>query len=238
MSPFNSAASFSWWRSTRWRMRVQDLVGGADADIGGDQRELQLVEQVGVDFLLALERVFERGDQPRARLLDAALQLFEQGRLLLDGAEQGLDHFGSILPAAPWRGLRRHTPSGGPNKLARGRRPVSRFLYPCGRQSFIWAGHYCPALATYPGVRRSGPLLLPYLVLLRVGFAMPAELLLPRCALTAPFHPYRAETRRYIFCCTFRRALRTLPAVSRHAALWRPDFPPPIPGATARPAAP
>jgi len=23
-----------------------------------------------------------------------------------------------------------------------------------------------------------------------VGFALPAELLLPRCALTAPFHPY------------------------------------------------
>jgi len=46
------------------------------------------------------------------------------------------------------------------------------------------------ALATYPRVKRSGPLLLPYLVLLRVGFALPAGLLLPRCALTAPFHPY------------------------------------------------
>ena len=33
---------------------------------------------------------------------------------------------------------------------------------------------------------------------------------------------------RYIFCGTFRRERfdRTLPAVSRHAALWRPDFPP------------
>jgi hypothetical protein len=33
---------------------------------------------------------------------------------------------------------------------------------------------------------------------------------------------------RYIFCGTFRRARfdRTPPAVSRHAALWRPDFPP------------
>jgi len=47
------------------------------------------------------------------------------------------------------------------------------------------------ALATYPEVGRSGPPLLPYLVLLRVGFALPAELLQPRCALTAPFHPYR-----------------------------------------------
>jgi len=32
----------------------------------------------------------------------------------------------------------------------------------------------------------------PYLVLLRVGFAMPATLLPRRCALTAPFHPYPA----------------------------------------------
>src|SRR4030095_6758744 len=68
---------------------------------------------------------------------------------------------------------------------------VSRFLYPCRRQSFIWAAHYWTALATYPRVKRSGPLLLSYLVLLRVGFALPAGLLRPRCALTAPFHPYR-----------------------------------------------
>src|ERR1700690_380175 len=34
---------------------------------------------------------------------------------------------------------------------------------------------------------------------------------------------------RYIFCGTFRRIRfeRIPPAVSRHAALWRPDFPPP-----------
>jgi hypothetical protein len=118
-----------------------------------------------------------------------------------------------------------------------GCRTISRFLYPCGRQSFIWADHYWPALATYPGVHRSGPLLLPYLVLLHVGFALPVELLPLRCALTAPFHPYRINSvRRYIFCCTFRIRFR-IPAVSRHAALWRPDFPPPFPGATTRPAA-
>ena len=72
-----------------------------------------------------------------------------------------------------------------------GCRTVSRFLYPCGRQSFILAGHCCPALATYPEVERDGQSLLPYLVLLRVGFSLPAGLLPPRCALTAPFHPYR-----------------------------------------------
>jgi hypothetical protein len=108
-------------------------------------------------------------------------------------------------------------------------RNVSRFLCPCGRQSFVWAGHYCPALAAYPEVERDGPSLLPYLALLRVGFALPVKLLPPRCALTAPFHPYLGRccaTRRYIFCGTFRIRFRT-PAVSRHAALRRPDFPPP-----------
>ena len=37
--------------------------------------------------------------------------------------------------------------------------------------------------------------------------------------------PRRYAARRYIFCGTFRIRCRT-PAVSRHAALWRPDFPP------------
>ena len=66
---------------------LQDFVGGAHADVGGDQREFQLVEQVGIDFLLALQRVFERGDQAGARLLDAALELLEEGGFLFDGAE-------------------------------------------------------------------------------------------------------------------------------------------------------
>ena len=45
-----------------------------------------------------------------------------------------------------------------------------------------------------------------YLVLLRVGFTMRRSLLSARCALTAPFHPYRTscELRRYILCCTGR----------------------------------
>jgi len=33
-----------------------------------------------------------------------------------------------------------------------------------------------------------------YLVLLRVGFALPPVLLQARCAFTAPFHPYRAHS--------------------------------------------
>ena len=46
----------------------------------------------------------------------------------------------------------------------------------------------------------------PYLVLLPVGFALPLPLPAARCALTAPFHPYRPCTevrRRFAFCGTF-----------------------------------
>ena len=43
----------------------------------------------------------------------------------------------------------------------------------------------------------------PYLILLRVGFAVPSPLPGPRCALTAPFHPYPPAGRRFAFCGTF-----------------------------------
>ena len=57
--------------------------------------------------------------------------------------------------------------------------------------------------------------LLPYLVLLRVGFSLPPPSPEARCALTAPFHPYPACAGRYVFCGTFRQrrlngAARTL----------------------------
>lgn len=41
----------------------------------------------------------------------------------------------------------------------------------------------------------NSPLRRPYSVLLPVGFAMPAPLPDPRCALTAPFHPYPSTQR-------------------------------------------
>jgi len=70
-------------------------------------------------------------------------------------------------------------------------------------RSFLWARHYCRAQATYPEVvtRRAStfragfsaqPGIPPYLVLHRVGFALPASSLPRRCAFTAPFHPYSA----------------------------------------------
>jgi len=58
--------------------------------------------------------------------------------------------------------------------------------------------------------RASRRTLLPYLVLLRVGFALPPPLPEARCALTAPFHPYPDCSGRYILCGTFRpRPLKT-----------------------------
>jgi hypothetical protein len=80
-------------------------------------------------------------------------------------------------------------------------------------RSFLWAARCRAAQATYPGLWRVEPIrgriaspLVPYLVLLRVGFALPPPLLTARCALTAPFHPCcRTEMRRrYVFCGTFR----------------------------------
>jgi hypothetical protein len=50
------------------------------------------------------------------------------------------------------------------------------------------------------------------------------------CRTFSPLPPIEASParRRYIFCGTFRKTRfeRVPPAVSRHAALWRPDFPP------------
>jgi hypothetical protein len=78
----------------------QNLLGGPGAYIRGDERGFQLVEQVRVDDFLALDSVFERGNQPRARLFDAAFQFFQKGRFPLDGTEQRLDHFRFIVAAA------------------------------------------------------------------------------------------------------------------------------------------
>ena len=111
-------------------------------------------------------------------------------------------------------------------------------------RSFLWATHYCGAQATYPEVvaRRAGTHpgaarrlcqeIPPYLVLLRVGFALPAALLRRRCALTAPFHPYLSLAARAVcFLWHFpsndpaRKSAGALPDVIRHTALRSSDFP-------------
>src|SRR5450759_3694928 len=57
------------------------------ADIGGDKGGLQFIEQIGVNLFFALQGVFEGGDQSGARLLHAALELFQKAGFLLDTAE-------------------------------------------------------------------------------------------------------------------------------------------------------
>ena len=69
----------------------------------------------------------------------------------------------------------------------------------------------------------------PCLVLLPVGFALPVLSPELRCALTAPFHPYRvAPLRRQrggLFSVALSRPLRVV-GVTHHRVLWSPDFPP------------
>ena len=111
-----------------------------------------------------------------------------------------------------------------------------RRIAPAGR-SFLWAAHYWAAQATYPEVvaRRAGtrlgrtPRLPPYLVLLRVGFALPVALLRRRCALTAPFHPYlgvAAGAVYFLWHFPSTGLEPSLPDVIRHTALRSSDFPP------------
>ena len=110
-----------------------------------------------------------------------------------------------------------------------------REIAPAGRP-FLWAAHHCAALATYPEVGRTGPArvrcrsrgLPPYLVLLRVGFAMPAPSLSRRCALAAPFHPYLAvadEAVSFLWHFPSIRLEPDVPDVIRHTALRSSDFP-------------
>ena len=119
-------------------------------------------------------------------------------------------------------------------------RTISRFLYaalashaaaiPLGRRSL-------PGSSDLPGSgngasRSSSP------IWSCSAWGLPCRhtLLRPRCALTAPFHPYRDRTppkrdrhQAVLFSVALSVKLaceRAPPAVSRHAALWRPDFPP------------
>ncbi len=82
-------------------------------------------------------------------------------------------------------------------------RPISRVL----SWTVIHLGYTSPYTSSNLPGNRAGHALFPYLVLLQAGFTLPPVLPPARCALTAPFHPYRHLTvlRRYIFCGTFRR---------------------------------
>jgi len=117
--------------------------------------------------------------------------------------------------------------------LPRACRTISRFLYLRfrRRQPFLLAGDLSPAPATYPELvaERAAP---------RPLFGLAPHGVCPANRITAAavrsyrtFSPLPSpadRSWRYIFCGTFRKARfeRAPPAVSRHAALRRPDFPP------------
>ena len=78
----------------------------------------------------------------------------------------------------------------------------------------------------------------PYLVLLRVGFAEPRLLPAARCALTAPFHPYRPVPGHeaavyFLWHFPWGRPRRVLPGT---LFPWSPDFPLPAIAGSDRPA--
>ena len=123
--------------------------------------------------------------------------------------------------------------------------PVSRILSAVTGRTVIPLGHAlllgssdlpggCGAPSRHASLRspRACWEIPPYLVLLRVGFALPAALLRRRCALTAPFHPYLSLAARAVcFLWHFPSSdpaltsAGALPDVIRHTALRSSDFP-------------
>src|SRR5205823_8598556 len=88
-------------------------------------------------------------------------------------------------------------------------RPVSRVLSPRpvtgAGEADIPLGPALPRGSSEPTRERGGPPLpleaaLPYLLLLRVGLAMPSTSPPMRCALTAPFHPCPPRGGRSVLC--------------------------------------
>ena len=142
----------------------------------------------------------------------------------------------AIQPQLSWKDLSQPT-----KKVAS--RPVSRVLYGLGALrrrdvAAIHLGRVLPrASCNLPG-RRAGncpegcPSCRPYSVLLPVWFAMPPLLPGTRWALTPPFHPCRAVTRRrrravcFLWHFPWGRPRRML---SGTVFPWSPDFPHPQP---------
>jgi hypothetical protein len=111
-------------------------------------------------------------------------------------------------------------------------------VIPLGRASLCGSSDL-PGSCDAPSRHVSGPKsrFPPYLVLLRVGFALPVPLLERRCALTAPFHPYPSVAAQAVYFLWYFPSTGlepSLPDVIRHTALWSSDFPPALRRATVR----
>jgi len=98
---------------------------------------------------------------------------------------------------------------------------------------FLWDDRCRPPHATYPRIwRGSRPACVAacpssYAVLLPAGFAVPRPLPAARCALTAPFHPYRRSGRTRVAGGLFSVALSLgsrPPAVNRRRSSMEPGL--------------
>jgi len=108
-------------------------------------------------------------------------------------------------------------------------KPVSVPFVTEERQPFLLAGDLSPAPATYPEVvtERTAPA--PLFGLAPHGVCPASRIAAAAVRSYRTFSPLPGgcPPGGIVFCGTFRKARfeRAPPAVSRHVALWRPDFP-------------
>src|SRR5262249_4576404 len=92
--------------------------------------------------------------------------------------------------------------------------PVSRILFPLARVAIIPLDAASPRHSSdLPAglARRASTQFPAYLVLLRVGLALPSPLLTTRCALTAPFPPYPLPGGMFSVALSVQRPSRRRP---------------------------
>jgi len=93
-----------------------------------------------------------------------------------------------------------------------------------------WFSRPTTAAARKPALFRRGRNTLRYLGLLRVGFTLPLPLLVARCALTAPFHPYHRTRRSGGGLLSVALSLGSRPpGVTRHPVSVEPGLSSPTP---------
>ena len=114
-----------------------------------------------------------------------------------------------VQPRLKTGSSRRKAPRKGGRKENGRSRPVSRVLSPRpvaeAGEADIPLGPALPRASSEPTREHGGPPLpleaaLPYLLLLRVGLAVPPPSPAARCALAAPFHPCLPFGRRSVLC--------------------------------------
>ena len=69
---------------------LDDFRGGADSDIGADQRHLEILDELRIDLATALEYLADLAGQGFPRLRDSLAEAAEQPRLRGRSVEQGL----------------------------------------------------------------------------------------------------------------------------------------------------